>query len=177
LEAARDAVEKSNQGEGFPKFETAVQRGVSANLCEAAASLIERGNGLDISVTWAYTRLTPEKRRRVIFASPDAGILREAARLFRNREPRSDETLEGYIIRLARDEDEQEGFATLRTLIEARQSSVRIALPKQLYEQAAEAHKKQIAISIKGDLVREGQRWRLDNARELAILPAEDEGE
>ncbi len=177
LGAARDAIEQTTREQGFPAFENAVFRGVSANLCEATATLIERGSGLDVSVTWAYTRSTPEKRRRLVFFPSDARVLKEAARLFRDREPRSDESLEGYIIKLAREEDEPDGRATLRTLVENRQVSVRIDLERELYEQAAEAHKNQLAVAIKGDLTREGQRWRLKNPREFSVVQADDDVE
>ena len=39
-------------------FERAVAQGVSANLCEAVANLIDQSSGVDISVTWARTRPT-----------------------------------------------------------------------------------------------------------------------
>jgi hypothetical protein len=82
LAASRSAAEVALSGDGAA-FENAVAAGVSANLCEAVAGLIEPSNGLDISLTWARTRPTPEAHRKVAFSSKDAEILREAARTFR----------------------------------------------------------------------------------------------
>lgn len=177
LEAARDAIEDSNRGGGFSVFERAVQHGVSANLCEAAAKLIERGHGLDVSVTWARTRLAPERSRKISFAAPDADVLKEVARLFRDRVPRFDERLEGYIVKLVRSEDENDGHATLRTLIGNRQVSVRIDLPQIVYEAAVRAHESQSAVSVIGDLVRDKQRWRLRNPRDLVLLDVDEDAE
>jgi hypothetical protein len=84
LEASRNAAEMALSGDGAA-FEKAVQAGVSANLCEAVAGLLQESDGLDISLTWARTRPTPEARRKVTFSSKDAGILKEAARTFRQR--------------------------------------------------------------------------------------------
>jgi hypothetical protein len=177
LEAAREAIEKAALGQGFSVFENAVSRGVSANLCEAAANLIERGAGLDVSVTWACTRSTPVKRQQQRFLPPDGDVLKEAASRFRAREPQSDENLEGYIIKLSRPEDEPAGWATLRTLVGNRQVSVRVDLEKDLYEKAVEANKNQVAVSIKGDLVRDGQRWLLKHPREFFYLQTEEDNE
>jgi hypothetical protein len=84
LEASRHAAELARSGD-VAAFENAVTSGVSANLCEAVAGLIEPSDGLDISLTWARTRPTPETQRKVAFSSKDAEILREAARTFRQR--------------------------------------------------------------------------------------------
>jgi hypothetical protein len=175
MEAAGNAVEQTTRGDGFSAFENAVSHGVSANLCEAAANLIEQGAGLDVSVTWAYTRQTPTKRWRRIFLPPEAKVLKEAARLFRDRQPRSDEKLEGYVIKLARPEDQPDGRIALRALVENRQVSIQIDLEKALYEKAVEANKQQLAISITGDLIREGQRWRLRNPHDLLFVQVEDD--
>jgi hypothetical protein len=85
LEASRNAAEMALSGDGAA-FENAVTAGVSANLCEAVAGLIEQSDGLDISLTWARTRPTPEALRKVAFSSKDAEILKEAARTFRHRQ-------------------------------------------------------------------------------------------
>lgn len=84
LEASRNAAETALSGDGAA-FENAVTAGVSANLCEAVAGLIEESEGIDISLTWARTRPTPEPQRKVAFSGKDAEILKEAARTFRQR--------------------------------------------------------------------------------------------
>lgn len=174
LEVALKAVEQTNRGADFGVFVNGVPQGISANLCEAAANLIVRGDGLNVTVTWARTRPTPEKIRRVNFSPSDADVLREAARIFRDREPRPDETLEGFIIKLARDEEATDGNATLRTTMDDQYISVRMDLPQLPYEEAVRAHEGRFVISIRGDLEREGQRWRLRNPRELNVIEADD---
>jgi hypothetical protein len=170
LKAAKAAVEGNIRDGGFQAFDEAVSRGVSANLCEAAATLIEQGEGLDVSVTWARTRLAPKKRDLVSFAPSEAQVLKAAAQVFRDREPRVDEQLHGFIIKLARDEGESDGRATLRAFVDAQPTAVNIELPQAIYEQAVRAHEGQTAVSIRGDLVREKHRWRLKNPRDLTVL-------
>lgn len=59
LQAAHKAAEQVVRGGGINAFTNAVHKGVSANLCEALSSLIDVGEGLDVSVTWSRTRPTP----------------------------------------------------------------------------------------------------------------------
>jgi hypothetical protein len=144
LHSAHDAVVESNRGDGLKAFVSAVSKGVSANLCEALASIIDRSEGADVSVTCARTRPTPVPRDRVTFGRADSEILKEAARQFRLREPRRDERILGYVTDLHRAEDETEGRVTVKTIIDGRARSLGMVLSKADYEIAVQANVKQL---------------------------------
>ncbi len=169
LAAARVAVEATNRGASFDVFERSVPRGVSANLCDAVSRLIRVGDGLDISVTWARTRRTPEARREISFSPADADVLKEAARLFHEKQPRPDERLEGFIVRLGRDETEFDGRVTIRAFVDDRMASVHVDFPHQMYEQALDAHRNKRLVTVVGTLERQGQRWWLRAPSELRV--------
>jgi hypothetical protein len=171
LQATKEAVALVNRGNGIEAFESRVAHGVSANLCAAAAQLIEDGNGLGISLTWALTRPAPERNTRVEFSKSDAATLYEAAKELREREPRPDERIEGFVTALARDENAVEGRVTVKSPIDGKMSSIRIDFGPRDYKKIVEAHEQRQAISLEGDLEREGQRWKLSNPRGLDILP------
>ena len=173
LEASRTAAELALSGDS-QAFEKAVVSGVSANLCEAVAGLIEQSHGLDISLTWARTRPTPEVQRKVIFSQNDAEILKEAARTFRLRQPKPDVTLYGSVHKLKRDQDEVEGVVTLKAIVEDKLQSVRAVLDQANYSTAVKAHDAKAQIIVTGDLERVGQRWQLTNAS-VRELPADDD--
>ena len=175
LEASRSAAEMALSGDA-EAFENAVASGVSANLCEAIANLIEQSNGLDISLTWARTRPTPEALRKVVFSVNDAEILKEAARTFRLRQPKPDVTLYGYIHKLKRDIEEVEGVVTLTTIIDDKAQSVSAVLDQATYAIAVQAHKAQKQVVVTGDLERIGQRWQMTNAS-VRELPSETDVE
>lgn len=164
LEASRQAAELSASGEGATAFERAVVEGVSANLCEAVASMIEQSGKLDITLTWARTRPTPETQRRIAFSPNDASILKEAARTFRARHPKAGVSLFGTVHKLKRDQDEVEGLVTLKAMIDDKPQSVRAVLDQANYSVAAQAHDAKMPVVVKGDLERVGQRWQLTNA-------------
>jgi hypothetical protein len=165
LDALRGAVERAASGDGQEAFERAVAEGVSGNLCEAVAELITQSAGIDISVTWARTRPTPEAQHRVSFSGSDRDIVKEAARIFRARHPRTDVSLAGKVLRLARRDDEVDGSITLKANVDGKLQSVSAILDQTNYSIAVDAHKNKDAVLVKGDLERVGQRWQLTNAQ------------
>lgn len=172
LEASRTAAEMALSGDATA-FDNAVTFGVSANFCEAVAGLIDQSGGLDISLTWARTRPTPEAIRKVVFSQNDAEILKEAARTFRLRQPKPDVTLYGTVHKLKRDQDEVEGVVTLKAIVEEKMQSVRAVLDQTNYSMAVRAHDAQKQVIVTGDLERVSQRWQIINAT-VRELPAEE---
>ncbi len=175
LEASRDAAEKAHSGDGAPAFERAVGDGVSANLCDAVARLIERSSWLEVSVSWARTRPTPESRRRILFSKSDAGAFKEAARTFRAREPKPDIRLFGSVHKLTRGEHEIEGQVTFKVDMDGKIQSVGAVLDQNNYSIAISAHEARNPVIVHGDLERAGQRWRVTNATVRELTSDEDE--
>jgi hypothetical protein len=174
LEASRHAAEMARSGDAAA-FEKAVAAGVSANLCEAVAGLIEPSDGVDVSLTWARTRPTPEAQRRVAFSSKDAEILKEAARTFRQRQPRPDVTLFGVVHRLTGKQGEVEGVVTLKAMVDDRVQPVGAVLDQANYSVAVHAHAAKTPVIVTGDLEHVGRQWQMTNVnvRELSA----DEGD
>ena len=179
LAATREATEKTVGGD-TGAFSEAVARGVSANLCEALVKLIEPFSTLDISLVWARTHPMSTARNVVHFDAHDAPILREAARSFRDREPRPGICLFGVVQRLKRGETDTEGTIALWASIDGQNQAVVAVLKQSDYERAIQAHETKSPLVIEGDLERTGQRWRLLNPRIADVIlnkdvPDEDE--
>ena len=117
LVEARQATERSSMADEGA-FEGAWVRGVSANLCEALARIVERFSSLDIGVSWARTRPAANPGRVVRFGHADAPVLREVARSFRQRAPRRDVRLHGFVRLLERTEAQDGGTIRLATDID-----------------------------------------------------------
>ena len=174
LAATREATEKTIIGDAAA-FSEAVSSGVSANLCEALVKLIEPFSILDINLVWARTHPMSTARNVIRFASHDVPILREAARSFRDREPRFDTYLFGVVQRLKRYEMDTEGTIALRASIDGQNQAVVADLRQSDYERAIQAHKTKSPLVMEGDLERIGQRWKLLNARIADVILSEDE--
>ncbi len=170
LKAAKGAAEGAVRNEGLTAFTKVVSKGVNANLCEALAALIDSGEGLQVAVTWARTRPAPEGRRSIDFSKAEAGLFREAASQFRSIEPRPDERLEAFVVKLDRDQKQSDGRVTLSAAIDGQQVSIKTTLPADLYSQATDAHDRRLMLSLTGDLKRKGQRWQLDDPRDLNVI-------
>ncbi len=143
--------------------------GVSANLCEALVRIIEPFPALDINVSWARTRPTTTSGT-VRFGQSDAALLREAARLLRERAPKPDMRLHGFVRILEHGEKEADGTIRLRTEIDGQRQSVTAVLEQADYECAVQAHGDRVPVVLLGDLERAGQRWKLLNARIEDVL-------
>ena len=173
LRATRNAIEGTVSG-NFDAFVTVLSEGVSANLCEALDKMIEPFSTLDVSFVWARTRPLLKAREVIHFSNDDAPILREAARAFRQRGPRLDESLVGFVNILSRKEDEDDGKIRLKTEIDGKSQSVNAILSQSEYARALKAHKEKATVIAEGDLERVGQRWTLLNARIKTIISNEE---
>ena len=175
LSEMKSAISKVDGGQGISAFDDRVVKGISSNLCAAVASLIRDGEGIDVSTSWALTRPGPQAMHRVSFVPDDAATLEEAARELKNREPRSDERLEGPVIRLARGPSAEEGQVTIQARIDDKPTSIRVDFGPSDYTQIVTAHSERKVVSLVGDLDREGSRWILKNPRSLEIIQPDDD--
>ena len=164
LTAARQAAERTAAGDEGA-FGEAVASGVSANLCEALVRIIEPFPTLDCGVSWARTRPMAVSGTVVRFGRADAALLREAARSFRDRAPRPDVHLYGFVRLLKRGEGDDDGTIGLATDIDGQRQSVAAVLERPDYDRAVQAHRDRALVVLAGDLERTGRRWRLLNPR------------
>ena len=167
LRASRDAISSINAGGNIEAFERVVPVGVSANLCSAVAKLIRDGQGTDISVNWAVTRPAPEQRAMIKFSDTDADVLEEATLVLTSREPRPNERILGFVTKLAREPNADEGTVTLKAVVDEKLTSVTMDLDKPQYSLAVRAHESRSLFVLEGDLDRVGQRWSLRNPRHV----------
>ena len=169
LTAVRQATERTAAGDK-EAFGDAVAQGVSANLCEALVRLVEPFPTLDVGVSWAQTRPLAISSNVVRFGQADAALLREAARSLRDRAPRPDVNLYGFVRLLKRGEEDDDGIIGLATTIDGQQHSVKVVLERVDYERAIQAHHDRAPVVLNGDLDRMGQRWRLLNPRLTGVI-------
>ena len=164
LHAAREMVERTAAGDDGA-FDESVASGVSANLCEALVRIIQPFPTLDVGVSWARTRSTAGPDALVRFGRANAALLKEVARSLRERAPRPDVHLPGFVHLLKRDQADVDGTIGLAADVDGRQQSVLAILDREDYERAAQAHQDKVPVVLAGDLDRVGKRWRLLNAR------------
>ena len=170
LSAARSASERAVGGD-TTAFAQVVTSGVSANLCEAVAGLVEDVAAFDVSFSWALTRPTNTERGPVSFAPGDIPILREAARSLRSLEPERGHRLYGFIHQPAHPETGIAGTVRLKTYVDGKERSVIAILSTYDLARALLARRERAMVCLEGDLERSG-RWHLRNARLVAVIQA-----
>lgn len=146
------------------------QSGISANLCQSLAELMEDTVGLtEINVRWSLTRPHPPTATNRRHALDRAWIpmLRDAATGLRESEIRNGETLVGYAIGVYRAEQSGPGEVTFTTQIEGRTRKVVFSVPEPVYGQFITAHSEGLEVTIQGDLSEQKGRFRLENVRLL----------
>jgi hypothetical protein len=167
--AARDATVEGN----MTPFQTAVSRGVSANLCDAVVGLsaVSPGEGLDIQVSWSRTRpVDDEIPSRVILGSDSIPLIEEAARQFRETASLEDVEVEGFVTRLDRGPAVTEGDVTITGVVEGQMRRITLSLSPETYHQATQAHDERRAVRCTGELMKEGRGYRLKDPRHFEIL-------
>lgn len=175
LEAAHKMARSTLQSGKASSFEETVAAGVNANLCDALASLIDQGQGVDVSVAWAPTMPMLGRNARVSFLHQEADALREGAAYLRSSEPQDVDRLEGYVSALGRDQDRKDGHITLKAFVEGKLVSVKLELSSSIYERALEAHANRKSITVAGRLEKHGQRWHLLGAHKFRVVDDFDE--
>tara|TARA_R100000935_G_scaffold16877_1_gene33334 strand:+ start:1486 stop:1893 length:408 start_codon:yes stop_codon:yes gene_type:complete len=124
------------------------------NTCVALASLAEHGHGLDISVTWASTRPTPEARHKIEFTREEGEIFREAAVYLRRVEPRPSERIAAFVIKLDRGPDQDDGRVSLKTFLDGKPVSIAASFNPDMFRVASEAITDKKSVLVSGDLGR-----------------------
>lgn len=150
----------------------AVQRGVSANLCEAIIGLHEGSGeqGIEFGFSWAPLRGSPADVPRSTSITPDfITIIKETSRLFRETEPINEIEVSGVVNRLEH-QAEGHGRVTIVGSIDGTQRSIVVELSGIDHSLAVRSYDERVQISIVGELTREGRSWVLRNPREIELL-------
>ena len=95
--------------------------------------------------------------------------------MLRYREARSDERLQGVFVRLTGGADMPHEQATLKTMIDGVMTSVKILPTSPDRDTFIEAYRQGNDVIVEGELRRVGQRWTLEQPRNIEVLPLEPE--
>lgn len=149
-----------------------VRQGVSANLCEALAS-IGRGEAVrqvDVSFHWATVRPAPRQSPRLLtFRSDALAVVGEMGRVLREFAPREDVELVGVVTRLERQTGEDAAEVTVYGSVDGTPRKVRIYLDGPHHQLAIRAYESRTPVVCVGDLFRDGRSFVLRNPRGFAL--------
>lgn len=171
LHAARRAAGAAAAANDISPFVDAVPEGLTANLCDAVAGLLEpfEQANLDIAIGFAPSRPVGSGPVRVVFAREAAPVLREAARIFKEREPVSDFEAEGIVVKLDSTDPSEGGVIVLFCAVDGQPRRIRITLDADGYRLAIQAHQQSHSLLLEGELARERGGAVLRGARNIRV--------
>jgi hypothetical protein len=173
LEATEGAGRAAGAANDIGPFRAREREGVSANLCDAVAELIEATTADVVRASIAFASRRPAVialPRSAAFSADLAPILRQAAVQLREEATYAAIEVVGVIVKLESDNADVGGVAVMRANIEDRMRHVRIPMEREPYQRAIQAHAERSLVQCTGDLSRQGRDWVLGNARDLAVV-------
>lgn len=154
-----------------------VNRGVSANLCEAIASMKPGGDQATLQIHMSWSRNRPKVMssipHKVSFSQTAFSIIQEAGRKLRELPSTRRARLEGVVVSLKADAslvNNFEGTVTLRTNLGGRSTRVQLVLDRDAYLLACDAHRDGKAVAVTGFVQREAKRHRLLEPENFQVL-------
>lgn len=153
----REALDDFDRSRNPIAFESALNHGASANLCEAIAKFSgkERARTVEISLNSdSADQLTPALRTIVQFPPNHQPHLRAAADYYRQTYTLENETIIGIVERLDRRAEEDTGTIRVATnLSNGVQRSVAVQLTPDEYANAIHAHENKQLVQVSGSVI------------------------
>lgn len=179
LNYTKDAAQQALTSEDFEPFRRGIERGVSANLCDALVSLARATpeSAVEVSVTLSRNRPTENAQNHFTstFQQDLIPVIEEASRVFKETEPEEEFMLFGFVERLDRAVGTPIGRIAIRGIVAERPRRIFVDLPEAWYHEAIRAHDENNPIFCVGDLVKEGRTFQLLNPREFMVARGNDQ--
>lgn len=136
-------------------FDSAVEKGVSANLCDAILGLSgdKRSRNINISISLSQTEELSEEIKLTHRFEVDAlPYLEKASEYYKDNYVIPNKTISGLVIKLTHEPNEDSGTVVIDAIVNDRQKNVTVELPIDEYWQSHRAHKRQQPVEVTGDL-------------------------
>jgi hypothetical protein len=155
-------------------FNEGIEYGVNASLCESVANLGKKtsDNNLSINFSWSPSRPLISSVNNSITIQPDIfPILEEAAKYFKEISPIEMFEAIGQIIDLHREPTEKIGKVKMQAFVNNKLKKISFTMGDPIYPQLVQAHHDKKIVVCHGDLVKEGNSYKLNNPVDFSIAP------
>ena len=169
LSATSEALSIAVENQSSGHFRDAVEKGVTANMCDALSRLAKGGEGVSIDINWSLLRVSRILPQSVAITYQHADILKSAADTLRTAAPSDGELLFTYVIQLARGPLDFDGKATLLALRDGRNVKMSADFNQDDYATVIDAFESQTPLSLIGDVHRISGRLEIRNPNSLRL--------
>lgn len=170
--------ESAASGGSLEPFRARAKEGLSANLCDAVAEMLEATIADSLRASFSFASVRPVQTTIpsvTVFPSEASVVLREVAKRLREEAEYPECEILGTVKKLTSEKPDAGGDVVLKTNIEGQVRTVRLSLEPADYAIAIEAHKTLGWVRCTGDLSRDGRLWVLNNVRDMSIISDPDE--
>jgi len=175
LEALQDMLGRVVATDGMPDPASYVQKGLSANLCEALADVLDEGAmRLEAAISWSPRhRKSAAMPTRLVVERESRDWIRAIGKTLKEYSPTFDYELHGVVVRLDRRPQRRKdwvGNVWILGFVDDRPVQVLVkGVAEQEYDQFVFAHKNKHVVTCRGELVRQGRQYILQNVRDVRI--------
>ena len=168
LDAAAALSELSRRTE-LERLYPVVQKGVSANFCDALARLVAMCGKVSITVTLAEVGTGTRPKHSFTYDVETGALLTRLAHSLRRHMPQFSVPVSGQVVRLARDPGTHRGTATLQLDKDQFAARVTVVLSGKPFSAAIQSFAEQRALRMTGEVLRDGSTFALHNPRDVVL--------
>ncbi len=172
MASAGAATREATSTATFDPFRSRVREGVSANLCDAIAEILEAADADALRASFSFASRRPvivSLPTEVSFSRDALSTLREAAKGLRDEATYPAFEAEGHVVRLESPEVPQGGSVVIHAEMDGGWRHVTMRLDSASYQLAVDAHRVGKFVRCIGDLQRVGRSWTLVNPRGFEV--------
>lgn len=175
------AIEKSmvsyRESQSDQSFESAVEQGVSANLCDALVGLTGEKQSRNVNISILLSRTDGQYQDIPLqhsFNSYDVEYLKRASDYYKEKYTIHNYIVCGYVTGLKHEENADAGGVIVASVVNGREKHITFALPTMEYWQAHKAHGENNIIQCSGDLNVSPRSATLINVTGFSVLGSGD---
>lgn len=171
LEQIREGAESALSSGDLTGLTEGVERGVSANLCDAIVEMSgPRRQALEVGFSWSPALQIPEgATNRIVIKPQHIEIIEEAGKRLRDSAPQEDFSLVGIVIGLQRAAQDLIGRLTVLGFVDGKPRRVSLELGPSAYSEAARAHDSRTPVTCVGNLQKLGRTYVLKDVKQFDV--------
>ena len=176
LNALSAASNDYETGEDLSVFDAAVQRGASANMCDALVGLSgsQRQRGFEISISPLGNDMSRQALLTFLFEPARVATIAAASEYYKDNYVLLGRLVVGLVKRLDRRPGDESGTVTIATTISDSEKNVMVELGNDEYLEAIAAHRAKQPVQVTGDLHVSPRTARLLNPQGFGVLRSGD---
>ena len=176
LNALSTASNEYETGEDLSVFDAAVQRGASANMCDALVGLSgsQRQRGFEISISPSGSDMSRQPPLTFLFEPAKVATIAAASEYYKDNYVLLGRLIVGLVKRLDRRPGDETGTVTIATTINETEKNVMVELGNDEYLEAIAAHRAKQPVQVSGDLHVSPRTARMLNPQGFGVLRSGD---